>query len=453
MRLTKPKVSATRFTIPLGLGVAAAGGALTALSSQFGLALIGALALFLIYLRLGTGLTIAAFATAPILSRLGGGGAELSISDAAQIALTLSILPFLPKFGPNFKRFAMPVALYLLVALLPPITSQLLPAAVEWVHRSFIVGGGLLLGWFVGRTGNSRRAGLLYLAAATLMSVLAVRFALTTGFQPAFIGAGLQKNTLGSFLFIAVVLVHIRPAWLDIKPRTAFALQGIFVLGLAASQSRGAIIAVLLALTLAALFLPEIRKRTLVLGAVGFVPTAIIIIQSLLVDASEAASNSLGTVAPRLAYRSQALSIWRENPIFGEGYKIFRVPGSGLDNDPHNLIVLTLAEAGIIGLLALGVLLAVVVFRATKLPKEACAVILGLILGRAIHGMVDVYWVGGTQTIVWLFVGLTLGVLDRSEFSKRRPISRNELHQTGAGLPPQFTREEVSRAPRRDPVS
>jgi O-antigen ligase len=80
-----------------------------------------------------------------------------------------------------------------------------------------------------------------------------------------------------------------------------------------------------------------------------------------------------------------------------------------LDSDPHNVVVASLSETGVVGFAALcGLLLATgSTLRRSRTPLAMAA--LAILVARVVHGTFDVYWVASTQTLPWLIVGMAVG--------------------------------------------
>ena len=108
-----------------------------------------------------------------------------------------------------------------------------------------------------------------------------------------------------------------------------------------------------------------------------------------------------------------AKSYYEKSPIYGVGV------GLRKEYDATNLLWLTLAETGILGLIALGgIHLAIfkMVWETQKRIPPTDESFSFLALGGALateklmHGMVDHYWSRGAIMIAWAGVGMALGV-------------------------------------------
>jgi O-antigen ligase len=129
-------------------------------------------------------------------------------------------------------------------------------------------------------------------------------------------------------------------------------------------------------------------------------------------EAREAAADistgsRFGSAATRLISVEYAYSIFQSSPIYGAGVGLRKI------YDATNLIMLTLAETGIAGLVTFGGIFVVLLFMAWKaqrrLPKKDPAfslLVIGIALmfGKATHGLVDHYWSRGVIP-VWAGAG------------------------------------------------
>jgi O-antigen ligase len=120
-----------------------------------------------------------------------------------------------------------------------------------------------------------------------------------------------------------------------------------------------------------------------------------------------------------------AIALIRESPVIGHGISIRKLM------DATNLVMVTLAEGGIVGLILFVVALGtyfVLVFRVIRrIPSTdprffivvaSCA----LMVSRLGHAQFDHYWVRGASTIAWASVGMVLAI-ERSVSVSRRHTS------------------------------
>src|SRR5439155_23268639 len=109
----------------------------------------------------------------------------------------------------------------------------------------------------------------------------------------------------------------------------------------------------------------------------------------------------------------QAQAIFEANPVYGKGISYRK------DIDATNIIFITLAESGIIGLTAFVLMNAAVLRFVWKTQKNIprfhllySPVALGgaLVIARFAHGLVDHYWSRGPILQAWAAAGMATGV-------------------------------------------
>lgn len=118
------------------------------------------------------------------------------------------------------------------------------------------------------------------------------------------------------------------------------------------------------------------------------------------------------------------------NPIQGAGI------GLRKDYDATNVILMTLAETGVPGLLTflmLHLTICLVVWMAyRRVPANSfsasiLAISLGLILGKFAHGLVDHYWSRGSLTMAWASVGMAVRVAYDEKIARKRLVKARIL--------------------------
>jgi hypothetical protein len=109
--------------------------------------------------------------------------------------------------------------------------------------------------------------------------------------------------------------------------------------------------------------------------------------------------------------------LWMEHPLTGVGLRFFKTPAYAGYQAPNNVVNEVLAEAGVPGLLgfivfAAGSLVGLARGRGSLATAALCAV-----AGRFVHGLVDIYWVGGTTALPWIIAGMGLASVPRRRAS------------------------------------
>jgi len=228
---------------------------------------------------------------------------------------------------------------------------------------------------------------------------------------------GLNKNALGSFLGAGLVVATA--LWLGGRGHSRHWLippMGILAVGAIASESRGAVLGAGTAVILMAFLLGRKRVPALLLAVFLVALYVTVIAPNEARKASLAGGYSSGTV--RSISWSYALHEIEHQPWIGTGARTYEEvlppPITGTIPDPNNLFLLTWAELGIPGMLALGFLLfrfAQLMVRSRRLPGDAGVVSVaagGVALSLIVHFQVDISWVRGETTMEFAMIGLML---------------------------------------------
>lgn len=406
---------------PLGAPVQAA-----ALASAAGLvalaatrSLWGALALALIpvmilLLSRPVVAAIIGVGTLPLASEAASGnGVQISLPDLLMVMAVLGSAVMLQRSDASRLKPLLPlVASYagiVFLALAAHVSAASVFGASQRLELLLVpltVGGVLL------SPRRLQQALAFYLLTATAL-------ALAWGLHVLPESSGFQKNPVGQFITVALLLITAYPG-----QRWRFLLVPALAWGLFQTQSRGAILALLIGLLVLFVARPGIdRLRT---GALLVPLLAVLglVYLSLPDDVqyrtTTLSSNGTGdptsaeyTIRIRETFRADALHIIRNHPVTGVGIGNYRAgvaTQGSLTNDPHNVLLLEAAEGGLPLLGALLVLLVGSFWlvwrrrRDTPLAPVALAVQASIIS----HGLVDIYWVRGTPVLGWLLVGAAL---------------------------------------------
>lgn len=296
-------------------------------------------------------------------------------------------------------------ALYLVALLLTLSFNQTLRADLEWFHRIALVAGAILVGAWLVRTGLHHRALQLLLAVTAAISVIALVDTTSHGFAPAQ-PLDYQKNFIGSLT--ATVLLVLVAAHREFElPRRILVLASLFVAGgLVASQSRGAIVAVVAGLLIWFFRTPSKSSRSLR-------RIALIIAICLGVFAGISIRNELhqrtyNSFTQRTQVEQATRQLWKAHPFTGVGLRFFKTPRYAGYQPPNNVVDEVLAEAGVIGLAGFVAFVVGSLWGLARLRGALATAALCVVAARFIHGLFDIYWTGGTTTLPWIIAGMAL---------------------------------------------
>lgn len=270
-----------------------------------------------------------------------------------------------------------------------------------------------------------------------LVTFIAVTCALAAlfmaGLAPQIPGAP-GKNTVGTFLAAGVVMAYaltLAEHSFRFKLLLYLALA-VDVIGLVATASRGSIVGALVAL-IAMSFLLR-RRRAITVGIVLALGVGFVAIHGTdsRDDRSIAIHGSYDTRTVRVYSFRNAREKIEERPFLGSGAGTYQDFIQELElplPDPNNMFLLTWAEVGIVGLLALLCLVwqyARLLLAVRHLPGAYAATAVGagcVALSLLVHFQFDVTWTRGTSSLAFAMMGLMIAVrrLARAAAAERAP--------------------------------
>lgn len=406
------------------IGLVLAGGVLALGVTAFDAGLVPLLSLPLLY----------------VVERVGAGGVDLSVSDVALVIGTVPALLFgqRPYSAPVRTLLWLTVAYQ--VATLFTVVANPYPAnALEWVHAWLLIGGALLLGWSVGRSGHGRTGLLLMLLVACVLGgwVLAqAAIQVTQGsFEPVYLPYRMHKNFLGTVLGITALIAYVRPDWLRLSRRVGLTAFWWLALAVMATQSRQAIVALGLVLLVVLLRSRTDRRRSKAI-LVAVIPALVVVLT--LVRDQIASDNEHNSWYQRLEWFRDALDVWGANPLIGVGLRWWYTDPFRGSSQPPNAEMEVLTSAGVVGLLGFLVLMVGAVLVLWRVDPTYGTLGLLAVLSRFIQGQMDLFWVSAQVSIPFVIAGICLGVQARhagDETGREGATAEAGHHTAGAVLP------------------
>ncbi|MBV8463479.1 MAG: O-antigen ligase family protein [Acidimicrobiales bacterium] len=356
-------------------------------------------------------LAVVAVPASLLLLRVGGSSTNLSTADLVVFVAGLASLTQVRwREATYLKQFLQGIVWYEAVLVLVVLVNPNHYDVIEWFHRWSFVGASALVGWALARHGRLRPAFRAFLYGAALLAVVAMLIAVAKHFQPAQFGL-YQKNAIGDIMWVSIAVAQINPPWLGIGRREARVCKYLCIGGLLASYSRQGVIALIIALVVAVLRNPEVRRRSkmMMLGAVPLVV-------ALYFSFSYAAHHNprFNSVSIRVSQLSAAFHVWHMSPLFGEGMHFYDLPQFVSVTAPPNVLVDNLASTGVVGSLAFLYLVFVTTRTMTRLPAVFGTLGLAILVSHYIDGLFDIFWIGASSTIVFIICGACLGMADRA---------------------------------------
>ncbi len=376
---------------------------------------------------------LAIFAAMPYQQSLLGGIAYVNVS-AADIAAGLFALA-LPAIAMRKGRFIagpalMPLLFFLLIATIGTLVNWQGWASLVSLSRMAVVTLGALL-IFANADGRMKtfyRCVDAYLLGVLILAFIALFTFLGSGIKASMYTLGLHKNHLGPafgcgiVMSLGILLAH-RPS--GTRRMWLLGTCAASAMGILLSLSRGGWFATSAGVLLLLYLTRNIRAFAAVLAV--SVPVLAILWMTLPEESREYATEITGrakTVQTRIASIEEVLEVYRESPLIGRGVGLRKYI------EPHNVLVLTLGESGLLGL---GGFLAMVwggitTFRRAlrrcddEQRKTLLMVGLSVFVLTLCHGLMDVYWRRGVGFLGWAFVGMAAAFLQQRQ-KRTLPVS------------------------------
>lgn len=348
------------------------------------------------------------------------GGLLLGPSDALLLVLAgLLLLDWAlgHEQGPLLGPLAVPaVAFVTWTAMSAAWAADPRAVLVETAQRAAFVLLGIAVVRCLPADGRTVRAALVGLVAGC--AALGAATVVTGAMQGVWLhvyALGMHKNWLGfvlSFGLVALVALRVHG---ELAAGALWLTAGLAItLGLAMSGSRGGWIGALAG----SVMVLVLRRPGLAWPAVSAATVAIAVVLLVAPGATTEridVSTVDSSAGMRLRTWSSGVDAIRERPLLGQGTGNFRavVKDRGTQVDPNNLLLLTWAETGILGLLALlwlvaaavrlAVTTAIVATGTASLANTAGAAIVAAALA---HAQVDMFWTRGVALATFMAMGL-----------------------------------------------
>ena len=371
---------------------------------------------------------LAIFAAMPFQQSLFGGesasSANVSLVDVIAALLFVALLFSLPgrgtfRIGPvaipifiyigilcasslaNWEGFttAISLARMLMATLVAVLIFANFPTAFRLAHRGFAI----------------------FLMALDVLAFFTVAAFAQGGVEASMYTLGINKNSLGPTFGCGIVVCMSYLLTEQPRGRRAKFLRSSLALctiGCFLSLSRGAWIATAVAY-LTVLILAK-NKRAFWNSLLLMIPLIAILWRFLPTEAANYASNisaSSYTIQARFETINIVLSAFRSSPLIGVGIGLRKFA------EPHNVLILTLGESGIIGLLGFlgmfgaGFYTFLLAWRKTRdnlANRQLVLIGIAILLLSLVHGCMDVYWRRGIGFLGWASVGLAVQILSQS---------------------------------------
>jgi hypothetical protein len=301
---------------------------------------------------------------------------------------------------------------------------------ISLVRRGDPVSGGLSLarmvlntyaGLGVGYLLGSKRKGMkegvsLYVVLCVFLSLLILYLSLIRGDAKANYPMELNKNAVGITIGCAIViLVAFIMERREGPVRVVLSLAlGVCIAGISFSLSRGACLSTAFGV-IAMAWLQRSVKTVLAV----IICLSVLYIILLHFGSANVRSYALdfGEKSHSAKERIQSMSMnWRfflESPLLGKGL------GLRKETEPHNILLTTLSETGLIGLLFIIAVFyrgyweirqSITLYKADGMERSLMLCAAAVFLMALAHGMIDIYWRRGVGALAWALVGYAIAL-------------------------------------------
>jgi hypothetical protein len=337
---------------------------------------------------------------------------QICVSDILLLAVFISCLIKSPNLIlRGVKNIHISIWLFLLISILSLYQCQHLGNGILSIARMALIlaaaqaAGGALLD----KDTIFVKSSMLYLCSCVLLSLIMICLALTQGMANAMYPLGIHKNAIGPIFACGIILSF--PFCMSGRKSSQLAgwIAGSFCLaGLLLSMSRGAWFAFIVGFTFLLTRRIYIKLRWPLLTGMILVVLFPMTMPASIREYAQDISLSAPTVHDRLHTVGQNLELFIASPWIGAGLDVRR----GLE--PHNVLTLTIAETGLLGLISfVWVLFNVWKYYRYQMRRYASnqpemlflSICASIFLIAIMHGMVDVYWRRGIALLAWALYG------------------------------------------------
>jgi O-antigen ligase len=367
-----------------------------------------------------------------IPQRIGLGGGDLSVSDAALAAAfgTALLLGQRPYNRP-LRSLLILNLVYQFATLLTVIVNPYLANTVEWLHAWLLVSGALIVGWALGAAGYARLALSLIVVTACVIAGLTVvegvvqiaagNFGPATPTWP----FPMHKNFVGTVFAFAAIVVYVNPPWVGWTTGWARFAFWLLAAGLLLSQSRQALVGLMAAVIIAVLRRNATRRSRAVL--LLLIPAAWLI-GAMVIEQIES-QNQHNSVFQRLNWFREVFHFWQESPVFGHGLRYWYNAGE-LPYQPPQAELEVLTSSGIVGLIGFLVMWLGVLLVLWHVDPRFGTLAVAVLFCRLVQAQFDLFWVAAQVSIPFVIAGVCLGAMAHEE--RRTAASADEAFQPAA---------------------
>ncbi|GAA1469070.1 O-antigen ligase family protein [Microbacterium thalassium] len=352
-----------------------------------------------------------------IVERVGIGGTNLSVSDAALFAAVgAAILLGDRHYSKPMKQLLWLNLVYQFATLLTVIVVPQVQNTVEWFHAWLLISGALVVGWALGRAGFGRAALLLIIAGAVVIALGTIG----TGLLQYIAGDlgpvypawpwSMHKNFAGTTMAFAVIIVYINPPWARLPGRWIGLAFWLLVVAIVMTQSRQALVGLVAAVVVVAVRKgASVRQR---LALLLLIP-AIWMVVTMVSEQIES-QNEHNSFFQRLDWWREVYAYWKHAPFFGHGLRFWYYDRT-LPYQPPQAELEVVASAGLVGLAAFLIMWVGILIVLARVNPAFGTLALAITLSRITQSQFDLFWTAVGVSVPFVVAGICLGAMARYE--------------------------------------
>jgi hypothetical protein len=364
-----------------------------------------------------------------VVQRVGLGGTDLTVSDVALAAAFGSAVLFgtYPLSRPMKQLLGLNLV-YQFATLLTVIINPFAQNTIEWFHAWLLISGALVVGWALGRAGLARVTFGLLIGAMLVVAVGVLVTAVITFAQGRFVGIAPQwplpmhKNAGGDLLAIGAVVALVNPRWAGWPDRVARLAFWTLAIAVVITQSRQAIIGLVVAVIVIGMRRGASRRSRLLLLLV--VP-AVWFVVSMVMDQIET-GNRFNSYYVRIEWMQEVYALWKHSPIFGHGLRYWYVHEWALFQPPQAELEV-IASAGGVGLVAFVVMWVGFIVVLWRVDPRFGTLAVAAVLSRIVQAQFDLFWVAAQVSVPFVIAGVCLGAQALFEKNRQDDLQADDL--------------------------
>jgi polysaccharide biosynthesis protein PslJ len=362
-------------------------------------------------------LAIVLFAVPGLLisQRIGIGGGDLSVSDAALVvAFGTAVLLGQRPYSRPLRNLLWLNLIYQFATLFTVIVNPYAANTLEWFHSWLLISGALIVGWALGAAGYARLALSLIVFTACVIAGLTV-FEAVVQYSVGNFGPvapswpiPMHKNFVGTVFAFGAIIAYLNPDWVGWTRGWSRLAFWLLTIGVVVSQSRQALIGLMAAVVVAIIRGGGRSRRSRALLLLLLIPAGWLVV-SMVVEQVES-QNQHNSVFQRLDWFREVYHYWREAPIFGHGLRYWYNPGE-LGYQPPQGELEVLASAGVVGLAAFIVMCIGILLVLWHIDPRFGTLAVAVVLCRLVQAQFDLFWVAAQVSIPFVIAGVCLGAM------------------------------------------